>query len=136
METILVFSNLEISKDSESLLSLLYRWNSVTHTFFIRCQEISISLENVCEILRHPLFGDGEVVNIYLSPDESKAVKFLKDTVKKTLKKPVLKAARKGKVPSDEVSEDTSAGGDKGSRATPWYEEELSFIACAFPSHF
>ena len=72
VETILVFSNLEISKDSESLLSLLYRWNSITHTFFIGCQEISLSLEDISEILRLSLFRDGEVVNISLSPDESK----------------------------------------------------------------
>ena len=64
VETILIFSNLEISKDSESLLSLLYRWNSITHTFFTRCQEISLSLEDVYKILRLPLSGDGEVVNI------------------------------------------------------------------------
>ena len=32
------FSGLEISKDSESLVSLLYRWNSTTHTFFTGCQ--------------------------------------------------------------------------------------------------
>ena len=95
-----MFSNLEISKDSESLLSLLYQWNSITHTFFIGCQEISLSLEDAYEILRLPLSGDGEVVNISLSPDESKAVKFLEDAVKKTLRKPVLKAARKGKAPS------------------------------------
>jgi len=120
METILVFSNLEISKDSEILLSLLYRWNSVTHTFFTGCQEIFISLEDVYEILRLPLFEDGEVVNISLSPDESKAMKFLEDAVKKTLKKLVLKATRKGKAPSDEVPEDTSVGGDKGSRANFW----------------
>ena len=37
VETILVFPNLEISKDSESLLSLLYRWNYTTHTFFTGC---------------------------------------------------------------------------------------------------
>ena len=116
VETVLVFSNLEINKDSESLLSLLYRWNSITHTFFIGCQEISLSLEDVYEILRLPLFGDGEV-NISLSLDESKVVKFLKDTVKKNLKKLVLKAARKGKASSEEVPEDTSIGGDKGSRA-------------------
>ena len=72
VETILVFSNLEISKDSESLFSLLYRWNSITHTFFIGCQEISLSLEDIYEILRLSLFKDGEVVNISLSPDESK----------------------------------------------------------------
>ena len=95
METIIVFSNLEISKDSESLLSFLYRWNSVAHTFFKGCQEISISLEDVYEILRLALFGDGEVVNISLSPNGSKTVKFLEDAVKKTLKKLVLKAARR-----------------------------------------
>ena len=117
VETILVFSNLEISKDSESLLFLLYRWNFVTHTFFIGCQEISISLEDVYEILRLALFGDGEVVNISLSPNGSKTVKFLEDAVKKTLKKLVLKAARKGNAPSNEVLEDTSVNGDKGSRA-------------------
>ena len=63
------------------------------------------------------MFEDGEVVNISLSPDESKAVKFLEDAVKKTLKKPVLKATRKGKVLSDEVPKDTSVGRDKGSKA-------------------
>ena len=73
---------------------------SVTHTFFIGCQEISLSLEDAYEILRLPLFRDGEVVNISLSLDESKAVKFLEDAVKETLRKPVLKAARKGKAPS------------------------------------
>ena len=40
--------------------------------------------------------------------------------MKKTLKKPVLKVARKGKVPNEEVLEDTSVGGDKGSRANFW----------------
>ena len=117
MDNILVFFSLEISKDSESLLSLLYRWNPITHTLLTGCQEISPSLEDVPEILRLPLFEDGEVVNISLSPDESKAVKFLENAVKKTLKKPVLKAARKGKASSEEVPEDTSVGGDKGSRA-------------------
>ena len=120
MDTILVFFGLEISKDSESLLSLLYQWNSTTHTFFTGCQEISPSLEDVYEILRLPLFGDGEVVNISLFPDESKVVKFLEDAVKKTLKKPVLKIARKGKAPGEEVLEDTSVGGDKGSKANFW----------------
>ena len=99
------------------MLSLLYRWNSVTHTFFTGCQEISLSLEDVYEILRLPLFGDGELVNISLSLDKSKAMKFLEDAVKKNLKKLVLKAARKGKASSKEVLEDTNVGGDKGSRA-------------------
>lgn len=97
MNTILVFSNLEINKDNESLLSLLYQWNPTTHTFFTRCQEISPSLEDVYEILRLPLFGVGEVVNIRLSLDKYKFVKFLKDVVNKTLKKSVLKAVRRGK---------------------------------------
>ena len=117
VNTILMFSSLEISKDSESLLSLLYRWNPTSHTFFTGCQEISPSLEDVYKILRLPLFGDSEVINISLYPDKSKAVKFLENVVKKTLKKPVLKAARKGKASSEEVPEDTSVGGDKGSRA-------------------
>ena len=91
VETILVFLILEISKDSENLLSLLYWWNSITHTFFTGCQEISPSLEDFYEILRLPLFGDGEVVNIFLSPNKSKAVKFLEDAVKKNIKKPILK---------------------------------------------
>ena len=67
--------------------------------------------------MRLPLFGDGEVVNIPLSPYESKVVKFLEDAVKKTLKKLVLKVARRGKAPSEEVPEDTSVRGDKGPRA-------------------
>ena len=120
VDTILVFFGLEISKDSESLLSLLYQWNSTTHTFFTGCQEISPSLEDVYEILRLPLFGDGEVVDISLFPNESKVVKFLEDAVKKTLKKLVLKIARKGKAPGEEVLEDTSVGGDKGSKANFW----------------
>ena len=60
------------------------------------------------------------MVNISLSPNEAKAVKFLEDVVKKTLKKSVLKAARKGKATSEVVAKDTSVGGDKGSRANFW----------------
>jgi len=37
--------------------------------------------------------------------------------VKKTLNKPILKATRKGKAPSDEVLEDISASVNKGSEA-------------------
>ena len=120
MHTMLVFSSLDISKDSESLLSLLYRWNATTHTFFIGCQEVFPSLVDVYEILRLPLFGNGEVANIALSPGEAKAIKFFEDVVKKTLKKSVLKAARKGKTLSEEVPKDTSVCGDKGSRANFW----------------
>ena len=57
------------------------------------------------------------MANISLSPDEAKVVKFLEDAVKKTLKKPVLKATRKRKAPSDKMLEDTNVGNDKGSRA-------------------
>ena len=60
------------------------------------------------------------MVNISLSPDKAKAVKFLEDVVKKTLKKSVLKAARKGKAPNEEITEDTSVGGDKGFRVNFW----------------
>ena len=120
VHTVLVFSGLDISKDNESLISLLYWWNSTIHTFFIGCQEISPSLKDVYEILRLPLFGDDEVVNISLSPNEAKAEKFLEDVVKKTLKKIVLKAVRKGKTPNEEVPEDTSVSGDKGSKANFW----------------
>ena len=120
VHTMLVFSKLDISKDSESLLSLLCRRNSTTHTLFTRCQEISPSLEDVYEILRLPLFGDGEVANISLSSDEAKAVKFLENAVKKTLKKPILKAARKEKAASEEVVDDSSVGVDKGFRANFW----------------
>ena len=112
VHTVLAFSNLDISKDNESLLSLLYHWNSTTHTFFIGCQEVSPSLEDVYEILRLPLFGDEEVANISLSLDKAKAMKFLKDAVKnavkKTPKKPILKAARKGKSSNDEMPKDIS----------------------------
>ena len=98
-------------------LSLLYRWNSTTHTFFTGCQ---LSLEDVYEILRLPLFGDGVVAKISLSPDKAKAIKFIEVAVKKTLKKLVLKAARKRKAPSEEVPENTSVGGDKSSKANFW----------------
>ena len=108
VHTMLVFSGLDISKDSESLLSLFYRWNPTTYTFFTGCQEVSPSLEDVYEILKLPLFGDGVVANISLSPDKAKAENFVEDAVKKILKKPVLKAARKRKDSSKEVSEDTS----------------------------
>ena len=60
------------------------------------------------------------MVNISLSPDEAKAMKFLEDAVKKTLKKTVLKVARKGKALNEEVPEDISVGGDKGFRANFW----------------
>jgi len=63
------------------------------------------------------LFGDEDVANIPLSSEEAKIVKFLEDAVKKTLKKPILITARKGKAPSEELLEDINVGGDKGSRA-------------------
>ena len=64
------------------------------------------------------MFWDGEVANISFSPDKAKAMKFLEDAVMKTLKKPVLKVARKGKAPTEEVLEDTSVGGANGSWVT------------------
>lgn len=109
-----------LTKDSEILISLFYRWNSTTHTFFIGCQEVSPSLKDVYEILRLPLLWDGEVANISLSPDEAKTENFVEDAVKKILKKPVLKATRKAKASSKEVPEDTSVGGNKGSRVNFW----------------
>ena len=60
------------------------------------------------------------MANISLSPDEAKAVRFLKDAEKKTLKKPVLKATSKRKALSDEVLEDTNVVNDKGSKANFW----------------
>ena len=60
------------------------------------------------------------MANISLSSDKAKAVKFLEDAVTKTLKKSIRKAARKEKVPSEEVMEDTSVGVDKGFRANFW----------------
>lgn len=60
------------------------------------------------------------MVNISLSRYEARAVKFLKEAMKKTLNKSIIKAARKGKVPSDEVLEDINVGVDKGSRANFW----------------
>ena len=64
------------------------------------------------------MFWDGEVANISFSPDKAKAMKFLEDAVLKTLKKLVLKVARKGKAPTKEMLEDTSVGGAKGSWVT------------------
>ena len=109
-----------LAKDSESLISLFYRWNLTTHTFFKGCQKVSPSLEDVYKILKLHLLRDVEVANISLSPNEAKAENFLEDAVKKILKKPVLKATRKRKASSKEVPEDTSVGGDKGSRANFW----------------
>ena len=57
------------------------------------------------------------MANISMSSYEAKVMNFLKDAVKKTLKKPILKATRKGKAPSEEVLEDTNVGGDKGFKA-------------------
>ena len=45
---------------------------------------------------------------------------FLKDAIKKTLKRPILKVARKGKAPNKEELEDISVGGDRGFRANFW----------------
>ena len=44
-------------------------------------------------------------------------MKFLKDAMKKTLKKTILKVARKGKAPSNEMPEDINVGVNKGSKA-------------------
>ena len=44
-------------------------------------------------------------------------MKFLEDIVKKTLKKLLLKAIKKGRAPNDDIVEDTSVGSDKWPRA-------------------
>ena len=64
-------------------------------------EKLALKSVGTSSLYGHPT--DGKVINIPLSFNESKAVKFLKDAVKKTLKKTVLKAARKGKAPSEEV---------------------------------
>ena len=81
-------------------------------------EKLALKSVGTSSLYGHPT--DGKVINIPLSFNESKAVKFLKDAVKKTLKKTVLKAARKGKAPSEEVPKDTSVSSDKGSRANFW----------------
>ena len=47
-------------------------------------------------------------------------MKFLEDAMKKTLKKLVLKATRKGKALCEEVLKNVSMGGDKDLRANFW----------------
>ena len=96
MNTILVLSRLDINKDIRGLFSLSYQWNS-THTFFTRCQEVSPTLEDFYEILRLPLLGEGDVVNIPLNSEETKIVKFLEDAVKKTLKNQSQRLPGRGK---------------------------------------
>ena len=54
-------------RDLFNLSHLVHRWCNATHTFFLSCGEITVTLEDVANQLFLPILGDVDPSNIELS---------------------------------------------------------------------
>ena len=61
------------NRDLFDLHHLVRRWCSTTHTFFLSCSEITVTLEDVANQLMLPILGDVDPSNIEL-PVEKEAM--------------------------------------------------------------
>ena len=57
-------------RDLFNFCHLVRQWCSTTHTFFLSCGEITVTLEDVTNQLLLPILGDVEPSNIEFSPNE------------------------------------------------------------------
>ena len=57
-------------KDLLNLHHLVCRWCTATHTFFLSCSEINVTLEDMVNQLLLPILGDVNLTNIELSPEK------------------------------------------------------------------
>ena len=57
-------------KDLLNLHHLVCRWCTTTHTFFLSCSEINVTLEDMVNQLLLPILGDVNLTNIELSPQK------------------------------------------------------------------
>ena len=57
-------------RDLFNFRHLVRRWCTVTHTFFLSCSEISVTLEDVANQLLLPILSDVDPSNIELSPEK------------------------------------------------------------------
>lgn len=57
-------------KDLLNLHHLFRRWCTATHTFFLSCDKINVTLEDVVNQLLLPILGDVNLSNIKLYPKE------------------------------------------------------------------
>ena len=57
-------------RDLFNFCHLVRQWCSTTHTFFLSCGEITVTLEDVTNQLLLPILGDVELSNIEFSPNE------------------------------------------------------------------
>ena len=55
------------NRDLFNLRHLVRRWCSTTHTFFLSCDEITVTLEDAANQLMLPILGDVDPSNIELS---------------------------------------------------------------------
>ena len=61
-------------RDLFNLRHLVRRWCTATHTFFLSCNEITMTLENVANQLLLPILGDVDPSDMELSPEEEAVV--------------------------------------------------------------
>ena len=57
-------------RDLFNLCHLIRRWCSATHTFFLSCGEITVTLKDVANQLLLPILGDADLSNIELFVEE------------------------------------------------------------------
>ena len=57
-------------RDLFNLRHLVYRWCTTTHTFFLSCSEITVTLEDVANQLLLPILDDVDLGALEISPEE------------------------------------------------------------------
>ncbi|KAL6223624.1 hypothetical protein ACLB2K_007007 [Fragaria x ananassa] len=68
----------EIHKDDVCLRHLVRRWSPLTHTFVCSRGEFTPTLEDVCNIMRIPIFEESNMFSIELDKAQTKRLKTLK----------------------------------------------------------
>ena len=70
LKAIVLSRSLSNFQDLYNLRHLVRRWCTTTHTFFVSCGELTVTLEDVANQLLLPILGDVDPATIELSPKE------------------------------------------------------------------
>ena len=71
LKTIVSSRCLSNYRDLFNLRHLVRRWCTTTHTFFLSCGEITVTLEDVVNLLLLPILGDVDLGTLELSLEEA-----------------------------------------------------------------
>ena len=88
LKAIVLLRCLSNYRDLFNLRHLVRRWHTATHTFFLSCNEITVTLENVTNQLLLPILSDVDPNGKELSLDEEGVEDELKKRMSGNMKLP------------------------------------------------